>query len=339
LNDQGREKEAIDALEFIHVHFKSSEDITWSKTLLASTLGQEHILTENLIWLAYHSPAKKKEVFSLAVLAWDDPDVLMQTFGSAFYVDILNEYIKNDAFEKALTVWDKMVSSGNIEQKTAFHYVDYLMGQKAFLLARKVWKAAVGADQPLLYNGDFAKPIHGSGFGWRIPKTKGVSWKKGEYGIGLEITFDGTENPYFQMSQILPLNPGKYVLNGSMETDDLTTDQLPFWKIQGVQCEGLNEKSEMVLPNQHATDFILPFVVPENCELVRIALIRNTSNHFDNKISGKITAANLNIRQGDARSSASSKTSATATGGQNGMQTPVKDAPTTISFNKLVIRP
>ncbi|HER62467.1 MAG TPA: hypothetical protein ENO11_00610 [Desulfobacteraceae bacterium] len=305
LHDQGKEKEAAAALRFVHDRFPNNEGISWSKALLAGAMGQDRIMTENLIWLADNAPAKRKEVIAMAVLTWKDPEILTRKFGSAFYPEILEEYIRNDAFNETVPVWEKIKASGTIPQPVAMQYVDYLVGQNAFLLAAKVWAEATGPDTPLLYNGSFEKPVLNSAFGWRISRTAGVSWKQGDYGTGLEITFDGTENVGFQLFQTLPLDPGEYIFGGVIETDDLRTDQLPFWTIRGVQCTGLSEQGEMTPPNQHATEFVLPFSVPDNCELVRVALVRKKSFHFDNKISGKVRVNNLDIRRRETKSSAS----------------------------------
>lgn len=339
-NDQGKVNEAVDILEFIHNRFHNGADTIWAKTLLASTLGQEQILTENLVWLAGNSAQKRKEVFALATLSWEDPDLLLNKFGSAFYADILKEYIRHNELDKTMTVWDKIVGSGSMQHDVAVQYIDYLVGRNAFSQAAKVWSdIAAGQDRPLLHDGDFAQPIQGSGFGWHISSAKGVSWQKGENGRGLEITFDGTENVAFQLSQLLPLDPGRYLFQGSVATDHLTTDQLPLWMIQGVQCTGLSEQGEMILPHQPAADFVIPFLMPQQCELVRISLLRRTSYHFDNKISGKIIVNGLNIRPQEESSSLPAQTSTPILSRQEMQPRPERKAKTNISIDRLSVQP
>jgi hypothetical protein len=339
-NDQGKINEAVTVLEFIHNRFHNGADTIWSKTLLASTLGQEQILTENLIWLASNSPQKRKDVFALATISWEEPDALLNKFGSAFYADILKEYIRHNEPDKTMTVWDKMVGSGSIQQDVAVQYIDYLVGRNAFSQAAKVWSdIAAGQERPLLHDGDFAQPMQGSGFGWRISPAKGVSWRKGEYGRGLEITFDGTENVAFQLSQLLPLEPGRYIFQGSVATDHLTTDQLPFWKIQGEQCTGLSKQGEMLLPHQPAADFVIPFLVPQQCEVVRISLLRRTSYHFDNKINGKIIVNNLQIRPQEESFSLPEPSSTPIPSRQEMQPGPGRNAKTNISIDRLSVQP
>lgn len=339
LNDNGQEREAAAALQFVHSQFNDNEDITWSKTLLASALDQEEILSESLIWLASNAPHKKKDVFALAVLSWDDPDVLLNKFGKDFYVNILQEYIINDEFDKTLRVWNKIVQSGSIEQPAAIQYINYLISQNAFSLATKAWAEIIGSNQPLLYNGDFKKPLLGSGFGWRMSKPKGMSSETGTYDSGLQISFDGTENVSFQLSQTVPLNPGKYIFNGSIETDGLTTDQLPYWQIQGVQCIGLNKKSQMALPNQHATNFEIPFIMPGDCELIRLSLIRQKSFHFDNKIAGKVAINNLYIQLDNTASTLPRQPSTNLSDENTEIQKSPPGTKTNISINNLLIKP
>ncbi len=339
MNDQGKINEAIEVLEFIQNRFKNGEHTTWSKTLLASTLGQERILTENLIWLLNNSSPKKKDVFALASLTWEEPDVLMNKFGKDFYGDILQKYIRNNELDKTLMVWDKIVQSGSIEQTVAIQYINYLLNQKAFSLAAEVWSETRESEDPLLYNGNFAQPILGTAFGWRMSRPAGMSSKTGNDGNGLEITFDGTENVALQLSQTIPLNPGEYSFNGSIETDGLSTDQLPFWQIQGVQCIGLNEQSQMILPDQHDTDFAIEFIVPDNCELIQIALNRKKSFHFDNKIAGMMTINNLKIQLRKAASSSPVQPSAHIPDTQAAIQKSQSKKEPIIFINKLQIQP
>ncbi len=296
-NDQSKKLMGVKALEFIHEYARNSQELAWSKTLLADTLGQEKIMTETLVWLAQNHTGKRRDVFNLAALTWTEPETVMGKFGPDHYMDILEVYIRNNTIGKTWTVWKQMEKDGRNSPENAIRYVNYLLQQNEYQLAKLVWKSSVNTEDQLLFNGSFEQPITGSGLGWRISKPKGVSSRRGDYGSGLEISFDGTENVALRLAQTVPIEPGQYYLTGTYETDSLTTDQRPYWSINGVQCSGLNATGEMVPASVQQTEFIVRFTVPEQCEAIQVSLLRKTSYHFDNKISGGILVNNLRIER------------------------------------------
>ena len=291
--DKGDEKRAVAALDFANRISQNSEDEAWTKAILADSLDQEEILVSNLLWLAEKHPSKRREIFALADLNWNDPNILLQKFDKTYYLDILDYYMRADELEKTKTVWQQIEQKGLNDKTNALPYINYLLRNNEFDQAVNAWTNTYNKDNTFIYNGNFEEPLTGSAFGWRITKGKGVSSKQAGYSGGLQVSFDGSENITFQLIQTIPLSPGEYEFSSSVETDELTTDQRPFWMITGYQCQGLNVEDEMVPPTQHPETFIIPFTVPPGCKAIQISLRRNKSFMLDNKTTGKITVGRL----------------------------------------------
>ena len=95
----------------------------------------------------------------------------------------------------------------------------------------------------------------------------------------------------------------------------------------------------MALPNQHATNFEIPFIMPGDCELIRLSLIRQKSFHFDNKIAGKVTLNHLNIRLENGESTLPVPTSTHLEGKDTDIQKSPPKTKMNISINNLLIEP
>jgi len=297
-NDQGDRERAGQALQFAEDLAPDNGYLAWSRALLANELGNEDILTANLAWLVQHRKDKRQKVFFLADRVWDDPLVLLDKFGISCSPDLLRYYIRTNTMKKTRPVWGRLEAAGLGDRKIALHYINYLMGHHETGAAAEIWSRHFKKDAALLYNGHLQEPLTGSGFGWRVSRTKGVSRRNPVDQKGLQITFDGSSNPVFRLSQIVALPPGSYDFSGVMETKALTTDQRPFWTVRGYDCKAPAVQGEMTAPTGK-TDFHIRFTVPDSCPAVRITLQRNRSYYFDNKISGILRIDNLTIQKSD----------------------------------------
>lgn len=294
-NDLGQHDKATAALRTVHTFAANSEDIAWSKALLAHELDQEDILTDSLSWLTAHHPHKFPQILALADLRWQDTATLMRHFSTAQYANLLDHYILLKEMGKAAIVWQGLEQAGLLTREIALKYVNCLLQQDEIAPAAVVWRKHYQEGDQLLYDGSFQEPFVDSGFAWRITRAKGTSWQQLSGRGGLTITFDGTENASFRLSQIVPLAAGHYLFKGSQQAKGLTTDQRPFWSITGYKCEGLAVTDSMLPPNLDRQGFVLPFTVPDSCQAVQLTLQRNTSYFFDNKIAGTITLEGLSI--------------------------------------------
>ncbi|HBI16210.1 MAG TPA: hypothetical protein DDY20_11955 [Desulfobulbaceae bacterium] len=294
-NDLGQKDKAAAALRSVHAFAANSGDTTWSKALLAHELDLEDILEESLSWLATHNPGKFAAIFALADLRWQDTTALLDHFEQGQYLNLLDHYIRLRETEKARVVWQGMEKAGVVSREIALKYVNFLLQRDEIEQAAIVWRKHWHEEDRLLYDGSFQEPPADSGFAWRITRAKGVAWQQLPGKEGLTITFDGTENSAFRLSQIVPLAPGDYLFTGSAKTSGLTTDQRPFWSINGYKCNGLAVKDSMLPPTIDRQELALPFTVPDSCLAVQLSLQRNTSYFFDNKIAGTMILKGLSI--------------------------------------------
>lgn len=294
-NDRGEKDRAGAALEFVEKISRGSGNLAWSRAILANELGREDILTANLVWLMKNRRSKRMAVISLADLRWQDPLVLLRKFGPAFTPDLLNYYIRVKELPKTMIVWRQLEQAGLNNRKNSLRYINYLLAHGKITAAAKIWDRNFRDGDALLHNGHFKEPLIGSGFGWRIGRARGVAWHNPAAASGLRLTFDGSKNVSFRLTQIVPLPPGSYVFTGRAETNSLSTNQRPFWIVRGFKCKGPAVRDAMFPANRSRSDFSLRFTVPASCQAVRITLQRNHSYDFDNKISGTIVLDDLMV--------------------------------------------
>ncbi len=296
-NDRGEKDRALAALEFVEKISRGSGNLAWSRAILANELGRDDILTANLAWLLKNNRGKKMAAISLADLRWKDPLVLLRKFGETISPALLNYYIRVRELAKTRVVWQQLEQAGLNNRKNSLKYINYLLAHGKVAAAAKIWDRNFRDGDALLYNGRFRKPLIGSGFGWRISRSRGFSRQTpaDKAKSGLRLTFDGSKNVSFRLAQIVPLSPGSYVFRGRAATDSLSTNQRPFWMVRGYRCKGPVVRGAMFPANRSRSDFSLRFTVPESCQAVWIALQRNHSYDFDNKISGTLVLDDLTV--------------------------------------------
>lgn len=294
--DLNKKDQAIASLKTLDTLKLDRTDLLWSKAKLAQKLSEDQILLSTLIRLADMNKSQRTKIFSLVGKTWgDDPIFILKNFKVHLFPDILLMYIWNNQLDNAKTVW-KNIEKNNINNpEVTFTYVNFLQDHNEFDLAVKAWVYTFRRNGNLLFNGDFENPIANSGFDWHASESRSVTLKPVTPEGGMTIVFNGTENVAFRLVQTVPLYPGKHVFSGTFETDNLTSEQLPFWKITGHNCAGLFFEDLMVPPSEHLTEFKIPFTVPEGCKAVELALTRKRANRFDSLISGSITVNSLDI--------------------------------------------
>ncbi|MDW7774596.1 MAG: hypothetical protein SCH71_17070 [Desulfobulbaceae bacterium] len=297
LKDMGRRNQAVAALENFAAFQIDDIDLAWQKARLAYELQHNAILLATLKQLLQDERISRPRVFNLAGEYWNDPRYLLQVFGSTFYPDILRHYIENNRQDKAQTVWRELKEAGVADPRTTVAYVSFLLENNEFESAVEEWREAFQKNDNLLYNGNFSEPIQNTAFGWQATETRGASLHYETFRGGLTVSFDGTENAVFMLSQIVPLFPGDHVFRGFFETTGLTSQERPYFLISSYNCQGLFIEDEMLPPSEYKTEFVIPFTVPDTCSAVRIYLVRERANPYDMLISGSVTLSDLEINR------------------------------------------
>lgn len=297
-NDRGEKDKAVAALRFVQDVAADNERTAWRKAMLAHELDLTDLMAGNLVWLATKFPHTRRQVFALADQRWPDANGLMELFAPELYPDILEYYISINEAPKAGTAWRRTAEAGTGDPKIALRYINYLLSREQVREAAHIWQDYYRQDGTLLYNRELREPFIGSGFGWRISRVDGVSWQQAGSDGGLRIQFDGSQNVSFSLMQIVPLTPGQYIFSGTVASENLTTEQRPYWTVSGYKCDGLNVKGEMIPPSGPPDTFSLEFMVPEECHAAQIVLRRSESHYFDNKIAGTLTISGLELAAG-----------------------------------------
>src|SRR6185295_17515787 len=134
-------------------------------------------------------------------------------------------------------------------------------------------------------NRRFATAPTVSPFDWRLDAVSSVEVERKD---GLEIRFLGQDNLEFtQLHQFTVVNPGRYRFSAEIQSEDISTDEGPFWRIVGV-----GDTSRLVVETQSIKGNVLrslvsvDFNVPTGTEALDIQLRRRSSLRFDNKIAG-----------------------------------------------------
>lgn len=284
-------------LEYIYSRTGGAEGYRWEVAMLAFQLENEELLAQTLKILITEERKYREQALYMADSIWSSSQSVLKRIGPENSLFLLQYYQKKKEAEKALAVWPSVENSIENLPKISLSFVNFLIQQGQIPAAAQIWRKYY-PNEELLYNGSFTSEPLQRGFDWRIRKAEGMQWQLVDKDArkNLQIDFDGTQNLLFQMYQIVPLVPGtNYLLQGMMRSHELTTDQRPFWLINGFRCEGLSAKSNMVATNEPNHIVKLEFEVPEDCDAVTVQLRRNVSREFDNKIKGHLTLYDFSL--------------------------------------------
>ncbi len=301
--DQKKKEQANKILDYASELSTGTKLWRWDKALLAYQLGRRDVLSSDLAFIIREIRGKQRsDALRLAFATWSDPVELCKVMGHDNLVHLLRYATKRKKVEEALVFWETIKNEGvEIKEWDVLLLVNMLLFNKlpAGVL---IWKEYFNPDK-LLFNGDFSNQPLQRGFGWRIGKREGVSWKiEKSMGVdrynSLHLHFKGTNNvrltvPY----QIVPLDGGKsYLFRGELKTKGIATDQRPYLLVHGYKCRSFSVvKGDMVEPEQSWVPFSLVFDVPDECQAVVVQLRRNESRLIDNKLSGDIWLANFEL--------------------------------------------
>jgi hypothetical protein len=99
----------------------------------------------------------------------------------------------------------------------------------------------------------------------------------------LKITFQGKQNiDFHEVSEKTTLPAGKWNLRAMIRTDNLTTDQGVRLGVSGKNLDAITE----ALNGTHGWTAVQQNFELKEPSIVRVAVVRQASRRFDNKISG-----------------------------------------------------
>jgi len=259
-------------------------------------------------------PFEQENVYALCYMMKLSPLNILNDLIPAdysYYRRYLAFLIAHSLFDESAEVWKRM-KTYNPERSEYLKYFDFLIASGAMSDALALWDDFVKKfydpknDQTggILWNGDFELPIENGGFDWKIGKADGVRIHRDKdikwTGFAsLSVNFSGNTNPGIAIvQQIVPVHPGqKYKLSGHIRTEKISTQNGIVLEASGYLCDPFAKKTEPVIGTTLWKKVDLEFATPQKCKAVFIAVKRERSDKFDNKISGDAWIDSLSMTQ------------------------------------------
>jgi tetratricopeptide (TPR) repeat protein len=215
------------------------------------------------------------------------------------YIDAL---LAKNRIEEASGVW---VESWD---KNALHNGELLVGQKLAVNSR------TDPTVNLVWNGSFENQILDGGFDWRRQETDEANVQIDEAvhvdGLrSLKVTFNNTNIDFSHLSQILPTpSAGNYWLQYYLKTQNLTTDQRPYFVIESFpRSQGIIMQTESFPSLSSWKRYSFAFKVNPDTKAVKLSLRRSPSEKFDSQIQGLLWLDDVAIRVDNLQSETAKK--------------------------------
>ena len=201
--------------------------------------------------------------------------------------------------------WAWMVQNHLTDETTALDLTGTLWQRQFFRTAQAVWLDWLGparGDYPaqeLIFNRQFEDAPNGSPFDWTIPTQRSIEISRGQ---GLEVRFAGAGNVELNIKQSAVVGPGRYHFSAETESEDLTTDQCPFFHIyDSVNAAHLDVSTPQIKGTTARSETSLDFTVTPDTQSLIIQLERRESERFDNKIQGTLHVYQVSLVPIDRR--------------------------------------
>jgi len=205
--------------------------------------------------------------------------------------------LRQNDFSLADAVWKRLEPKPALNDPTFLQYIELLLDAGRIDHAVTLWADRDPGWQPgMLVNGNFARELGESlGLNWRRRfAPPGVVIERDlahshSSPASLKISFNGKENVNLNRPWIrIPVDSGgRYRLSGVWRAEGLTTRALPYLQLS---AEGSRFR-ETVEVRDAAFDWqpwSIEFSVPEDSQLMRLALRRDSTRAFDRNIDGAL---------------------------------------------------
>jgi tetratricopeptide (TPR) repeat protein len=312
--DNGSRKDADYALgKALHLD-KDNRDVIWESALfflLDQKQKQALPLFRRYIQMV---PEEQANVYTLCYMLRVEPMSILNDLvpdDYSFYRTYFSFLLGNKLFDETIEVWKRM-NRFNPERGEYLEYSNFLIAsgemKKALALwddfAKRFYDIKNKPSGEMLWNGDFELPIENGGFDWKIGKSDGVRVYRDKdikwTGFAsLSVMFDGNINPEIIIAQqVVPVDPGqRYTLTGYIRTEKITTQNGIVLEASNYSCDSFSRKTEPVIGTTLWKRVDLEFTTPRQCKAVTIAVKRERSEKFDNKISGDAWIDSLSMTQ------------------------------------------
>jgi tetratricopeptide (TPR) repeat protein len=284
-----------------------SPPILWRAALFYSRVKDPNRSTEYMGKMLLLAPDYKELIFNIFSRR-HIADTL--EYGFPLQSPIVQDYFRylltHAKVEDVKTAWEWLQNHSLTNDKLAGDYVDLLSKKGEYTLAVDTWQKYAGhyvggyLKPNVVFNGGFeSQPIQ-SGLDWRFSELPGVKVEldsnvsySGK--SSLRIEFDGKANIDFNgVMQDIVAHPGRYHFKARVRTSQLTTDQGVGFRLMD-SSGGLNVQTMRVNGTKDWMPIDLDFVLSGPTRLLRVAVIRQSSWKFDNKVSGTVWIDDVSI--------------------------------------------
>ena len=202
---------------------------------------------------------------------------------------------------RAAEAWDALVELLYTDDALVARYQFFLLNQHNAGRAARVWATHLEERRGdylrpnLIFNGGFERDPTPSPLDWKIANAgsaeatrDAATFHSGSQ--ALRITFAGTENvSYRQTYQNAWVTPGLHRLRAQIRTEGITTNEGVHLHVTDPYAPALLDVRSESFTGTHAWGPVeVSFVVLPATSLVNVAVCRESSRKFDNKIAGTV---------------------------------------------------
>jgi len=194
--------------------------------------------------------------------------------------------------------WDWFAANSLADGKTASQYISFLLQNKAFEHAAEAWEQFNSRLVPgfrktnWVYDGSFEQEPSDSPLDWHVASVDDVrAARSREYAFegnfSLRLEFAGEENVDFHsVYQEAVIGPGKWRFSAHVKTSGITTNEGVALRIFDTASPGLDVRTAALNGTNDWTQIQKEFDAGPQTRLVRVEVMRQPSQRFDNKIAG-----------------------------------------------------
>lgn len=302
LSTEGKRDEALFALKQATELAPGVVALRWKAGMLASRLGDEKSLLDNLWPVIAFDPGRRKKAFIVLWQSLRNGDKIAEIIPDISLPEYLNFLIETRRIPEAEKVVGKFAYIDEIPKHIFLRYVSMLVNNNMIESAKKAWISKFGKWEGV-WNGDFEKGLLNAGFDWTFNEVKGskitMENDAARKGNSIMIEFDGSNNvDFYHFRQNIPVKANtRYELTAYMKSQDLTTGSGLFWEVFCPLSKELKANSEQVLGTTVWHPVTVRFETPIDCDFVRIVLRRVKSNSIYAKISGTVWIDDVRLKK------------------------------------------
>ncbi|KLJ00726.1 hypothetical protein [Luteimonas sp. FCS-9] len=254
------------------------------------------------------APSRRQDLFGAIAQLCDDPD-----FADALAAHLAHRprwragalrAIADTARPEAKDrLYGALRAAGDLGPDEAARWIEGMLREGRWGDAYARWFAGIDpapSRLPVPWNGDFAAPIGGAGFDWRLRPTAGVATQRVRTSSGhaLRLRFIGRPVARTGLEQPLLLAPGPHVLHWRARTDDLRSDQGLAWELACARGRAI-ARGAAVRQAEAWTERALAFEVPErDCDGQWLRLVNPAPRGVAQIVRGELLVSDVRISAG-----------------------------------------